>query len=533
MAIVGTNGADVLQSLEQDLIQGLGGADTLSSIHDDTLEGGAGNDLLQSTSPFSDYNGFASYAHSTGGVRVELNQPGPQSIGANQGVDTLVKLRGLIGSAYNDTLSAGASGGAGVFSAVYGGDGADSISGGLSDAQLYGDAGDDTIDAASAGFSAIAIGGAGNDLIYTNPNGQSVNAGLGGDGDDRIYNARYAVGGDGTDTLVGGHPQGLSTGAILQGQAGDDSLVGTDGSDGLYGGAGRNTLVGGGGGDTVHVFDLGDLISSPAYRNDVVRLTGSNNWLNLQDGPNDVRSFVDLNGGTAHIDQIGSGSPQRLADVTFDNIQRLWGTNGDDSVVGSSGDDTLQGIAGADTLFGGDGNDAIYGGGRGHNQINGNKGDDTIVGGSPVGDWLLGGQGNDSITAGAGANIVNGNLGNDTIISTSFENTRETLRGGQGDDLIISGFDSAVIFGDLGHNTLTGNLGSDTFHGGAGHDLVTDFAIGSLQNSTVDHVLIDPGVTWQATQSGANVMITFSNGGDMLLQNVQLSGLPVGWIGTT
>jgi beta-glucanase (GH16 family) len=199
----------------------------------------------------------------------------------------------------------------------------------------------------------------------------------------------------------------------------------------------------------------------------------------------------------------------------------LHGTAGADCLVGGGLNDTLNGSAGPDTLFGGDGDDSILGG-SGFDRVNGNKGEDTIVGHSQTGDWLSGGQGNDLIDASVstGANIVNGNLGDDTVIGGSGP---DSLRGGQGDDVIHAGAGNAWLSGDLGNNTLSGGQGQDTFRGGPGHDVVNDWHAG-------DKVEVVSGLTWTASQVKGDVHISFSNGGEMDLIDVQLSTLPSGWI---
>jgi serralysin len=199
-------------------------------------------------------------------------------------------------------------------------------------------------------------------------------------------------------------------------------------------------------------------------------------------------------------------------------------------ILGYAGDDTINASAAPqnDTLFGGDGNDSIVGG-AGFNRVNGNVGQDTIVGNSTVGDWLLGGQGDDSISAAqsTGHNLVNGNLGQDTLVGGSGG---DTLRGGQGNDVIIGGSGADWISGDLGVNTLTGGGGADIFHGSPGHDTITDFNM-----AQGDRLLLDHGVTATATQMNSDVQVDLSNGGQMILQNVQLSGLGAmsGWIITS
>jgi Ca2+-binding RTX toxin-like protein len=227
-----------------------------------------------------------------------------------------------------------------------------------------------------------------------------------------------------------------------------------------------------------------------------------------------------------------------FASPTQANMQKLLTDiyAGDDSLVagGAPSDNYLMGYEGndtidarlaphSDTLFGGNGNDLILGG-AGYNRVNGNAGDDTVVGKSTTGDWLLGGQGNDSIDAthSTGHNILNGNLGADTIHAGSGG---DSLRGGQGDDQLVGGAGPDWLSGDLGANTLTGGGGADTFHAGAGTDLVTDFIQG-------DKVQVDSGLTYQTSQSGADVHIDLSNGGHMVLQNTTLTSLgpTSGWI---
>ena len=210
------------------------------------------------------------------------------------------------------------------------------------------------------------------------------------------------------------------------------------------------------------------------------------------------------------------------------------GTAGADALTAPAGDATVEGLDGADTLTGGAGDDVLFGGagadlittGAAFNRVNGNAGDDTIVGHSQIGDWLLGGQGNDLVNAAqsTGHNVINGNLGNDVIQGGSGG---DTLRGGQGDDVITGGAGADVIFGDLGHNTLTGGGGADTFVAGAGVDTVTDFNL-----AQGDRIEVAASLQFSATQSGADVRIDLGNGGEMILQNVQLASLgpTAGWV---
>ncbi len=224
----------------------------------------------------------------------------------------------------------------------------------------------------------------------------------------------------------------------------------------------------------------------------------------------------------------GSSVVQHATPPTF-------GTAGSDALVarsgggqtlyGLAGDDTLTAANGSNSLFGGDGADSILGG-TGFDQVNGNKGDDTIVGRSSLGDWLLGGQGNDSIDArqAVGHDILNGNLGNDIVLGG---NGGDSLRGGKGDDLVVGGAGNDWLSGDIGHDTLTGGGGADTFHVASNNTLtvITDFSY-----AQGDRVLLDTGAQYTPSQAGADVHVAVSGGGEIVLQNTQLSSLGSGWI---
>jgi serralysin len=201
----------------------------------------------------------------------------------------------------------------------------------------------------------------------------------------------------------------------------------------------------------------------------------------------------------------------------------IHGNDAGNQIYGHAGNDTIVGGAGTNYLRGEDGNDSIQGG-TGFNDINGNQGDDTIVGTSNVGDWLVGGQGDDSITGHGTGNILYGNLGNDTIVGGAGN---DIIRGGQGDDSITAGSGAEWISGDRGNDTIQGGSGPDTFHtfSGAGIDKVLGFSA-----AKGDHVQLDPGTHYTLSQVGADTIIDMGAGDQMILQNVQMSGLPPGWI---
>jgi len=86
------------------------------------------------------------------------------------------------------------------------------------------------------------------------------------------------------------------------------------------------------------------------------------------------------------------------------------------------------------------------------------------------------------------------------------------------------GFD--YLDGAGGEDVLTGGTEGNIFHVSLGHDVVTDFAAG-------DQIEVALGTAFDsfaevmavATQSGANVMLTFNSGTTLDLQNVSLGSL--------
>jgi Ca2+-binding RTX toxin-like protein/Tol biopolymer transport system component len=212
-ALTGGDGADILD--------GAGG--------DDVLTGGAGVDTAS----------FASSAET--GVTVDLRVTGQQDTG--QGLDTLVSIESLSGSAWDDVLtgdnaSNGLIGGSGQdwlqslkgVDVLVGGDGADSVWGGDGDDVLEGGDGDDTVD-----------GGAGVDTAsyLTAESGVSINLAFleeqntRGAGVDTLVSIENLVGSSHDDDLYGN--AGVN---VLDGAGGEDWIVGFGGADVLTGGAG-------------------------------------------------------------------------------------------------------------------------------------------------------------------------------------------------------------------------------------------------------------------------------------------------------
>jgi Ca2+-binding RTX toxin-like protein len=501
-------GLDTLISIENvigtafaDQLSGTSGDNALYGwLGDDLLEGGAGNDLLDG----GDGEDTANYLSAPSRVVVNLALAGPQNT-QGAGLDTLVSIENLLGSAFNDTLTGNAAAntllGYDGNDTIFGLDGNDEIDGGAGNDILQGNGGIDTVAYDSAnGPVVVSLAlqgawqntiGAGNDYLngFENLRGSffsdtltgnaAANVIEGGSGNDTIDGGAgndTIDGGDGNDTLIGGAGtdtasyasaffgvtvslalQGVAQNTIsagidtlsgfenLTGSAFDDVLTGDAGANTLRGGAGDDILEGGLGNDLLYG---GDGIDLASYANAAGPVTVT---LNAFSGTVAAGTdyFYDIEGF------IGSAFNDTLTGNAFDNL--LIGGDGDDRLYGLAGNDRFVGGAGNDQYYGGDGIDtvdyssatlavrAILGGAGFVNTIN--YGSDLFNGIEN----LIGGSANDILTGDGNANRLEGGGGNDTI------------NGGAGDD---------VILGGDGNDIITGGLGADAIDLGTGFDRV-------------------------------------------------------------
>jgi len=112
----------------------------------------------------------------------------------------------------------------------------------------------------------------------------------------------------------------------------------------------------------------------------------------------------------------------------YDSI--IYGTNGNDNLLGTVGRDIILALGGDDTVSGDKKRDCIIGGG-GKDTLNGNGGPDRIFGNGGE-DNISGGRGNDVIKSGNGNDVVEGNKGDDRINCGGGKN--DSADGGEGID---------------------------------------------------------------------------------------------------
>ena len=223
-------------------------------------------------------------------------------------------------------------------------------------------------------------------------------------------------------------------------------------------------------------------------------------------------------------------SPKPLFGTEEDEVLKSWdgdselyydviyGSGGDDELIGGDEDDTLHGGKGNDVLRGGRGNDLLDGG-RGRDTFFGGTGSDTVTyenagtsvlvdltsGIGDLGAWgdryfdvenVIGSQFKDYIYGDGNDNRLEGLGGDDTIFGGRG---KDTIDGGEGDDQLIGedgndqinggeGRDS--LFGSDGNDVLYGNDGQDTLNGGAG----ADYMDGGAGDDTADYTGTTSGV---------------------------------------
>jgi Ca2+-binding RTX toxin-like protein len=224
---VGSNFNDTLRGNDStNKLYGLGGNDLIEARGgNDIIDGGMGSDT-------------ASFASSAAGVTVDLSNGLPQNTQA--GIDSLISIEHLEGSAFNDILT-------GDLQANF-------LNGGNGDDWLFGGEGDDLLG-----------GGAGNDILFGGPGNDVISGSVGNDTVSYFFapagvtvtlatSALQNTGGHGRDNILFMENLFGSTFADrLAGNAGANAIAGFAGADTLNGLEGLDTLTGGAGND---VFDF-------------------------------------------------------------------------------------------------------------------------------------------------------------------------------------------------------------------------------------------------------------------------------------
>ncbi len=389
---------------------------------------------------------------------------------------------------------------------LFAGDGNDSLDGGAGDDVIVGNAGSDTINGGEGSDTLAFVGDA---LTQT---GVNVNLALGRGEDadaqgDRYTNVENITATPFDDTLEG--DEGIN---VLQAGDGDDALLGNGGTDILAPGAGTDRVDGGEGSDTVDYADLFlgihvDLVQGTAFHLDGdYAPTGITDTLvsieNVRGTAFDDRilgnSEDNLVLGSMGRDRLDLGGGHDLVDYTdlvFAGDQGLWidlgvQANWDLDALPQAQDqgyqvqwlahvEEIHGSSSGDRIYGTDGNETLDGG-AGIDELRGRGGDDLFLGRND-GDRIHGGDGNDTLDysrllAGITASLTTGRAGQDQLSHI------ENLSGSQFND---------ILEGDDNINRLSGSLGLDELSGLGGNDLFFgpgdgDLFMGGEGTDTVD-----------------------------------------------
>ena len=137
------------------------------------------------------------------------------------------------------------------------------------------------------------------------------------------------------------------------------------------------------------------------------------------------------------LESISQIDGQIVIKVFGDDLDKLLGDAGNDSLYGGNAVDSLWGGNDNDRLFGGEDNDRLYGGtgndrldaDAGNDRLYGDDGNDVVLGdpgidrlfGDAGDDSLFGGNDTDSLTGGAGNDRLDGGAGNDIAAYGGFQ----------------------------------------------------------------------------------------------------------------
>jgi Ca2+-binding RTX toxin-like protein len=336
---------------------------------------------------------------------------------------------------------------------------------------------------------------------------------LGGSGNDTFYGnalGNFIGGGGGNDTIIG-----FGGNDILFGGDGNDSLSGLDGNDYLLGGSGNDTLIGAIGYDTLIGLDGNDLLIADGVNDTYLNGAKGDDIYEISDGSSGLITIIeDIGGGTDTIrlthSPINGNTPSnfsinltsnvdqnilpvglQLAAISGQDIENVYGGDGNDYIVGNSlnndlyggdGNDFISGYSGTfDNIYGGNGQDTLHGytlsdyisGDNGNDYIEGfgtligGSGSDTITGSAHSttnNNFIYGGDGSDLLQGASGAiNIIYGDSGDDTLIASSYFSNGDYLNGGTGKDLLYGWFGNDTLDGGSGANNLKGDYGNDTY----------------------------------------------------------------------
>lgn len=322
--------------------------------------------------------------------------------------------------------------------------------------------------------------GGGDDVIRLDPAAQGNLDGQGG-----VNTVDVAGWASGAQISVGGMGS-VRSGSVSVTLQNIQNAVGTAYDDTISGGLTGSTILAGAGDDTL-TFGGGPTRLDGGAGYDAVTFNGSQRWV-----------AVDLRlAGPQNVD--GQGPL-----LTLTNVERVYGSLHDDTLIGDAGNNGFIGGGGRDLIDGGDGNDwlGFYGYTTAVQVSLANADWQDLGPGGAVKisnfEALFGTQFNDTLTGDARDNYLGGGPGNDTLTGGGGFDTADykdgyTYASGITVDLGVTGAQNTgaagvdtlvnirglvgtalndTLTGDARDNVISGWSGNDLIAGGAGNDLL-------------------------------------------------------------
>ncbi len=295
----------------------------------------------------------------------------------------------------------------------------------------------------------------------------------------------YIDGGDGDDYIDGG-----SNDDTLKGGLGNDQMLGGSGNDWLNGGDGNDSLDGGSGAQDWADFDGGAAVNVDLTTG-IATGQGTDTILNIEN-------------------ILGSSFGDTLKGNALNN--RIWGGDGNDTIIATLGVDLLAGDAGVDLIsFAQLGSSAIvnlatgtYTSGTASGTLSGIEN----VTGTALADTIVGDAGDNLIDGGNGSDNLNGGAGIDTYSFSgtvgapynqgAFINLTTGIATTYGATDTITNFEN-VTASDFS-DSITGNAGNNVLHGGGSSDALyatqgIDVLDGDVGANDTVYFTNQPGVT--------------------------------------
>ena len=323
------------------------------------------------------------------------------------------------------------------------------------------------------------------------------------------------IGNDTSENLPGSNGDDF-----IDGRGGNDTITGLGGNDDIFAGSGNDDIDGGSGFDYIRGGSGNDTIDGgDTNDDDEVTYDSATSGVTVNLG---TGIASDGDGGTDLISNVervrGSAFDDSITGSSYDQ-NRLIGLEGNDTIDGGAGDrdevrysrdanyggtlgvlvnlatgTATDGFGDTDTLIniervdGTDFNDTIIGD-DGRNGLKGRDGNDSLVGGGD-GDSFEGGAGNDTLDGGEGTfdqaqyafdfenggmNAINANLATGIVIDpygdTDTLISIEEIEGTPFNDTIIGdGNDNGWLRGEAGNDSIDGAGGNDDLIGDSGND---------------------------------------------------------------